>query len=156
MNTTILFPHISLNVSRLDTSVAFYNALFAAQPVKQRPGYAKYELQNPKLNFTLNQRTEVLQSNNSPLNHFGLQVESTDDVLLMDIRLRKLGLRTIAEEQTICCYALQDKIWVTDPDGVSWEVFVVHSDADVYRDDVTAESACCTPSPVQITTSLAA
>ncbi|MFI5264233.1 MAG: ArsI/CadI family heavy metal resistance metalloenzyme [Candidatus Kapaibacterium sp.] len=156
MEATILFPHISINVKNIDRSVAFYKAFFNAEPVKIRPGYAKFELANPKLNFALNEKFEGEIPSAHTLNHFGFQVESTDDVLLTDLRLRNLGIRTVEEQNTTCCYAIQDKIWVQDPDGVNWEVFVVKSDADVYRETHSSENGpCCTSSKVQITAAIA-
>ena len=110
------------------------------------------ETKNPKLNFSLNERAKDEPGSSQALNHFGFQVESTDDVLLTDIRLRKAGLRTVEEKSTVCCYALQDKIWVQDPDGVNWEVFVVRSDADHYRESNSAENAvCCMPNVNMLT-----
>ncbi|MEP7236159.1 MAG: ArsI/CadI family heavy metal resistance metalloenzyme [Ignavibacteriota bacterium] len=157
METTVLYPHISLNVANLDRSLAFYRAFFNIEPVKIRPGYAKFELRDPKLNFTLNEKKSLEKGNDPILNHLGFQVESTDEVLLIDLRLRKLGMRTVQEESTVCCYALQDKIWVEDPDGVSWEVFVVHGDADSYHLDAKSENGvCCTPSTIQISSAITA
>jgi hypothetical protein len=74
--------------------------------------------------------------------HFGVQVASTDDVVEAKARFDSLGLKTFAEENTACCYAVQDKVWIEDPDGNSWEVFVVKADAPVMRDDTTT---CCAP-----------
>src|SRR5262245_1873213 len=126
MTTQILFPHISINVSDLSRSVDFYKAFFGVLPVKERPGYAKFELQNPKLNFTLNEREHVSHAQElDALNHFGLQVATTDYVVAIAARLGALGIATENEMKTTCCYALQDKTWVKDPDGISWEVFTV-------------------------------
>ncbi len=134
----ILKPHVSLNVSNIEASVAFYEKTFGVRATKRRPGYAKFDLQAPALNLTMQEapRTGVNAS------HFGVQVASTDDVMEAKDRFESLGLKTFTEEDTACCYAVQDKVWVEDPDGNSWEVFVVKADAQVMREDA---SNCCAP-----------
>src|SRR5262245_50156956 len=121
----ILKPHVSLNVSNIDRAVEFYQRAFGVTATKRRPGYAKFDLQAPSLNLTMQEapRTGVNAS------HFGIQVASTEDVLEAKGRFEAVGLPTYSEEDTACCYAVQDKVWVTDPDGNSWEVFVVKGDA---------------------------
>ncbi len=135
----VLKPHISLNVSHIDQSVAFYEKAFGVTATKRRPGYAKFDLQSPALNLTMQEapRTGVNAS------HFGVQVMTTDDVLEAKARFEAADLRTFTEEDTACCYAVQDKVWIEDPDGNSWEVFVVKADAPVMKADA---SMCCTPS----------
>jgi catechol 2,3-dioxygenase-like lactoylglutathione lyase family enzyme len=134
----VLKPHISLNVSHIDQSVAFYEKAFGVTATKRRPGYAKFDLQSPALNLTMQEapRTGVNAS------HFGVQVMSTNDVLEAKGRFEAAGLKTFTEEDTACCYAVQDKVWIEDPDGNSWEVFVVKADAPVMKADA---SLCCTP-----------
>lgn len=134
----ILKPHVSLNVADVDRSVAFYRKAFGVAPSKQRPGYAKFDLEAPALNLTMVEapRTGVNAS------HFGIQVASSDDVREARARFEAAGLLTASEEDTACCYAVQDKVWVEDPDGNSWEVFVVKADAPVMR---ASQSACCGP-----------
>ena len=137
----VLRPHLALTVSDVERSIAFYRALFGVEPSKVRPGYAKFELAEPPLNFTLNQgeRGESLGA----FNHAGIQVGSTDDVLRAKARLVEAGLATFDEMSTTCCYAKQDKIWVTAPDGESWEVFVTHEDVETDTTHEVAVSACC-------------
>ena len=134
----VLKPHVSLNVTNIDASVAFYEKAFGVSASKRRPGYAKFDLQSPSLNLTMQEapRTGVNAS------HFGIQVAGTDDVLEAKQRFESLGLKTLTEEDTACCYAVQDKVWIEDPDGNSWEVFVVKGDAPVMRAD---PSECCVP-----------
>lgn len=134
----VLKPHVSLNVTNIDASVAFYEKAFGVTATKRRPGYAKFDLQSPSLNLTMQEapRTGVNAS------HFGVQVASTDDVVEAKNRFESLGLKTFTEEDTECCYALQDKVWIEDPDGNSWEVFVVKADAPVMR---AQASDCCVP-----------
>ena len=134
----VLKPHVSLNVSNIDASVAFYEKAFGVTATKRRPGYAKFDLQMPSLNLTMQEapRTGVNAS------HFGVQVAATEDVIEAKGRFEAAGLQTLTEDNTACCYALQDKVWVEDPDGNSWEVFVVKADAPVMKEDT---SMCCAP-----------
>jgi uncharacterized glyoxalase superfamily protein PhnB len=97
--------------------------MFAVDPVKHKPGYAKFDIAEPALNLSLNCKASV--ESPGALNHLGIQLASTDDVLAAKARLDKAGLATFDEMGTDCCYALQDKVWVTDPDGNRWEFFVV-------------------------------
>lgn len=136
----ILKPHVSLNVTNLDASVAFYEKAFGVAATKRRPGYAKFDLSEPLLNLSMVEapRTGVNAS------HFGVQVASSADVAAAKARFDAAGLATRTEEETVCCYAVQDKVWIEDPDGNEWEVFVVKADAPV----MSAESegaTCCGP-----------
>lgn len=135
----VLKAHVSLNVSNIDASVSFYEKLFRVGPSKRRPGYAKFDLAEPSLNLTMQEapRTGVNAS------HFGMQVASTEDVAAAWTRFKEVGLKTLTEENTECCYALQDKVWVEDPDGNMWEVFVVKGESQTMRDG--QQTACCTP-----------
>lgn len=117
-----LKPHIAINVRDVQRSVDFYRRMFGVEPVRVRADYAKFDLENPPLNFALNQRLNVTDG---ALSHLGIQVASTEDVLKVRERWKEIGIPTRDEMRTVCCYALQDKVWVTDPDGNRWEVFVV-------------------------------
>jgi len=123
----VLRPHLALTVSDVERSIPFYEALFGVAPEKRKPGYAKFSVESPALNFTLTQgqRNEL-----GAFNHAGIQVESTDDVLAAKDRLVVAGLAAFDEMDTTCCYARQDKIWVRDPDGTPWEVFATHEDTE--------------------------
>ena len=121
--TEQLKVHVALNVNDMEESVKFYRSMFGAEPVKRKPGYAKFDVAEPALNLTLNYNGEVKER--GALNHLGIQVGSTEAVLEAKARLEKAGLATFDEINTDCCYALQDKVWVTDPNGYRWEVFVV-------------------------------
>ncbi len=134
----VLKPHVSLNVTNVDASVAFYERVFDVPATKRRPGYAKFDLAAPSLNLSM------VEAPRSGVNasHFGIQVANADDVALAAARFERGGLRTFAEENASCCYAVQDKVWVEDPDGNMWEVFVVKEDSPTMRDDKTG---CCTP-----------
>ena len=120
-----LKAHLALNVTNVAASIEFYRKLFGIEPSKVRTGYAKFDVHNPPLNFTLN---EGAVANRGALSHLGIQVRSTEDVLATRQRWQRTGLLTRDEMQTNCCYATQDKTWVRDPDGNEWEVFVVLED----------------------------
>ena len=137
----VLRPHLALTVSDVERSTEFYRALFGVEPTKERPGYAKFEVAEPALNFTLNEgeRGDGLGA----FNHAGIQVASTDDVLRARARLVEAGLATFGEMDTTCCYAKQDKIWVMAPDGESWEVFVSHADVEPESVEQSGAARCC-------------
>ena len=135
-----LRPHLALTVTDVERAIPFYEALFGAAPEKRKPGYAKFSVSEPALNFTL---TQGARSELGAFNHAGIQVESTDDVLAAKDRLVAAGLAAFDEMDTTCCYARQDKIWVRDPDGTPWEVFATHEDTDAAGQGglATAEAA---------------
>lgn len=115
--------HLALNVNNVEKAVEFYRAMFGEDPVKWKPGYAKFDIAEPPLNLTLNHDGAV--KDRGALNHLGIEVSSTNEVLAAKERLQKAGLRTADEMNVDCCFALQDKIWIADPDGNRWEFFVV-------------------------------
>jgi catechol 2,3-dioxygenase-like lactoylglutathione lyase family enzyme len=140
-----LKPHVSINVRNVAESVAFYRKMFGVEPAKVRTGYAKFDVQNPPLNLALN---EVPFNERGALSHLGIQVSSTEDVLAVREKWAEAGLATRDEMQTACCYAVQDKTWVSDPDGNEWEVFVVLED-NLPEESGAGVSACCAPAPAQ-------
>lgn len=143
---TTLKTHLALNTARFDDSVAFYRAFFGAEPVKLKPGYAKFDVAEPGLNFTLNEVDEAPTA--GEINHLGIQVESTEEVDAATRRLQEAGLATFEEDNTDCCYALQDKVWVRDPDGRGWEVFVVKvadTAPEITEAGACSDEACCQP-----------
>ena len=133
----VLRPHLALTVSDVERAIPFYEALFSTQPEKTKPGYAKFSVAEPALNFTL---TQGERAGLGAFNHAGIQVASTADVLAAKDRLVGAVLAAFHEMDTSCCYARQDKIWVRDPDGTPWEVFVVKGEAEHATE---GESACC-------------
>lgn len=133
--------HIAINVRNVSESVDFYRKMFGTGPSKVRQGYAKFDLTNPLLNLTLN---EIPFNERGALSHLGMQVASTEDVRAVRERWIEQGLVTRDEEKTDCCYALQDKTWVHDPDGNEWEVFVVLQDS-LPEKNAPQETACCAP-----------
>lgn len=148
-NTQIntLKAHLATNVRDVETSIPFYKKMFGIEPSKVRAGYAKFDVRNPPLNFTLNQ---AAFADRGALSHLGIQVASTDDVIAMRDRWKISGLSPREEMQTTCCYAVQDKAWVNDPDGNEWEVFVVLKDNLPEDTKRSEDGICCTPTFVDI------
>jgi catechol 2,3-dioxygenase-like lactoylglutathione lyase family enzyme len=140
-----LKAHLAINVKDVTKSIEFYQKMLGIEPSKVRTGYAKFDIQNPPLNFTLNQ---VPFAGQGALSHLGIQVATTEDVNAIRDRWEAEGLVPREEKQTTCCYALQDKAWVNDPDGNEWEVFVVLQDNLAEAKD--NDAACCTPTFVGI------
>lgn len=138
--------HVAIHVKNVQASVEFYRKLFGIEPSKVRTGYAKFDVVNPPLNFALN---EGLAGEQGTLSHLGIQVGSTAEVMAMRQKWQEQGLVPRDEMQTECCYALQDKSWVSDPDGNEWEVFVVLEDnfpeKPVAASKTCCASDCCTP-----------
>ena len=124
-NIAALKAHLALNVRDVEQSIGFYRKMLGIEPSKVRRGYAKFDVQNPPLNLTLNQGPF---GERGALSHLGIQLGATADVLAMRQRWIDAGLETRDEMQTECCFARQDKTWVRDPDGNEWEAFVVLED----------------------------
>ncbi|MCW2566127.1 MAG: cadmium transporter [Mycobacterium sp.] len=116
---------LALNVDDIDTAVAFYSTLFGVEPAKRRPGYANFALDEPGLKLVLLQNP----GRGGTLNHLGVEVGSTEEVVAATRRYAEAGLSTEVEDGTTCCYALQDKVWVTGPGGEKWEIYTVLADA---------------------------
>ena len=131
---------LALRVADLEGSVAFYSKLFGAEPAKLRPGYANFAIAEPPLKLVL---IEGTAGEPTRMDHLGIEVDTTDEVTAATSRLAAAGLATATEEDTACCYAVQDTVWVTGPGAEPWEVYVVKGDADVL--DKATDSACCAP-----------
>ena len=133
---------LALNVSNLDESIAFYSQLFGVEPAKIRPGYANFAVAEPPLKLVLIENAPEAGT----LNHLGVEVVSTAEVIAAEHRLQGKGLETATENQVDCCYAVQDKVWVTDPDNAPWEIYTVLDDSATFgRTQPDAPtSVCCT------------
>jgi len=116
---------LALNVGNLESAIAFYRKLLGTEPAKQRPGYANFAVAEPPLKLVLIEKPDSAGS----LNHLGIEVETVTEVATAEARLRTEGLEPEAENQVTCCYALQEKVWLEDPDGAPWEIYTVLEDA---------------------------
>ena len=132
---------LALRVADLEASVAFYSKLFGTEPAKRRPGYANFAIAEPPLKLVL---LEGAPGEPTRMDHLGVEVQTTEEVTAATARLATEGLPTATEEDTACCYAIQDKVWVTGPGAEPWEVYVVKADSDVLGDD-TIPAPCCAP-----------
>jgi catechol 2,3-dioxygenase-like lactoylglutathione lyase family enzyme len=139
---------LALNVSNLDDAVAFYSKLFATEPAKLRPGYANFAIAEPPLKLVL------IEGHGAPgsLNHLGVEVETTEAVGATQARLAGEGLATATEDEVACCYAVQDKVWVDDPNGAPWEIYTVLADVEMTPGelrtvDPASGAACCATRP---------
>ena len=133
---------LALNVSDVDAAVAFYSKLFDTQPAKRRPGYANFAVETPPLKLVLIENSDAAGT----VNHLGVEVATSDEVTAAAGRLRGEGLDTATEDNVTCCYAVQDKVWVSDPDAAAWEIYTVLADADRLSPpspDEAGTGGCC-------------
>ncbi len=135
--------HVALRVADLDRSIAFYQAMLGADPIKHKADYAKFDIDNPGLNLTLNVGSDIIS--HGTLSHLGIQVDSSQAVEAASARFKAAKLATFEEHNTDCCYALQDKVWVTDPDSNRWEIFVIK-----VADTAPKKQVCAAAAPTRI------
>jgi len=127
---------LALNVTDLEAAIEFYSKLFATEPAKRQPGYANFAISDPPLKLVLVEGTGP----GGTINHLGVEVGSTDDVLAARTRLADAGLATTDEDEVTCCYALQDKVWVNGSDREAWEIYTVLADVE---DEDAGDTVCC-------------
>jgi catechol-2,3-dioxygenase len=138
--------HLHIAVDDLAHSIQFYSALFAAEPTVNKSDYAKWVLEEPRVNFAISTR-----SSKTGLDHLGIQVESSDELKEVYGRLQKADRPVLEEGLTTCCYAKSEKSWIADPQGLSWEVFLTSGESTVYGEDIDHNAismpsqACCSP-----------
>lgn len=132
-------PHISLDVRNVPIAAAFYQKVFGVAPQKQTTDYAKFNLAEPALNFSLVSSTEKI----STVNHLGIEVDSAEDIAWWKQWLQEQGILEKVEEGVECCFARQDKLWFTDPDGNPWEIFTIHEQLAVTG--TVKQTGCCVP-----------
>lgn len=138
--------HVHVTVNDLEQAIGFYATLFAAQPAVVRTDYAKWMLEDPRVNFAISARG-VAQAG---LDHLGIQVEDSDELTEVYQRLQAADGPMVEQGAVACCYHQSEKSWITDPSGVRWEAFLTHGETTVYGDDVfpaDRASACCDPTP---------
>jgi catechol 2,3-dioxygenase-like lactoylglutathione lyase family enzyme len=134
---------LALNVADIDTAVDFYSRLFHTEPAKRRPGYANFAIDEPPLKLVL------IEGAGEPgtMNHLGVEVATTDEVVAATARLSSAGLECATEDQVSCCYAVQDKVWVDAPDGEPWEIYTVLADVEMpagqLRGTEVDDALCC-------------
>ncbi len=143
--------HVHVRVDDLDSSVRFYSTLFGAEPAVLKPEYAKWMLDDPRVNFAI-----TAGSASAGLDHLGLQVESDEDLATIAGRLNAAGQSVVKQENAACCYARGNKGWVADPSGISWETFHTFGESTVYGNDAAPRpvasnpqesESCCAPTP---------
>lgn len=143
---------LALNVSDVRQAVEFYSNLFGTEPAKLRPGYANFAIADPPLKLVLIEHTSGRGTGTAgALNHLGIEVETPEEVQVATRRLAGQGLDPDLQEATTCCYAVQDKAWVDDPDGAPWEVYTVLADAPD-QTDLGCSTEACQPQPVAVDT----
>jgi len=137
--------HLHVSVPDLGPAIDFYTTLFDAPPSVVKDDYAKWMLEDPRINLAISARARA-----SGIDHVGVQVDSPGELAELASRLKAAGSTTFDQEATTCCYAKSDKSWVTDTAGVRWETFFTHGEATAYGEDevLEAASACCAPPPV--------
>jgi catechol 2,3-dioxygenase-like lactoylglutathione lyase family enzyme len=151
--------HVHVGVTDLDKSIGFYSTLFAATPTVVKNDYAKWILEDPRVNFAISSGGHASKG----IEHLGIQVENSGELVEVYDRLKAADRPVLEEGQTTCCYAKSEKSWIADPDGVVWEAFLTNGDATIYGDspelarlasENAAEDKCCAPSlaPVAKTT----
>ncbi len=138
---------LAINVTDLEAAVTFYSKLFQAEPAKRRPGYANFAIGEPPLKLVLIEGTRQ----NGTLNHLGVEVTTPEEVVAASRRLSAEGIETTTEAGVECCYARQDKVWVSDPDGAPWELYTVLADSEIapgssLRVDGTCGAGACATS----------
>jgi hypothetical protein len=134
--------HVHVNVDQLDSSIRFYTTLFGVDPSVVKSDYAKWMLDDPRVNFAISSRGRA-----SGVDHLGLQAESADELTAIGARLHTADAVALVEKGATCCYAHSDKFWAEDPQGVRWESFHTHGEATTYTSapSDTAATSCCAP-----------
>lgn len=133
--------HIHVGVENLDEAIRFYSALFGAEPGKRKPDYAKWLLDDPRVNFAISTRAKK-----NGMDHLGIQVEEEAELAELRDRLKAADMAVVEEGETICCYARSDESWIQDPAGIPWETYRTMDDAQLFAGQTDqTESACCTP-----------
>jgi len=147
--------HIHVSVPSLPESIRFYSQLFGAAPAVEKHDYAKWMLDDPRVNFAISTRRQPVG-----LNHLGFQVDTEEELRSLQTQLQAADARMIQEDQQACCYARSDKYWVTDPTGIAWETFHTLGTIPVYGEDTAVfghgsstvpvcpqQAPCCVPAP---------
>ena len=137
---TRLHIHMNVSADHLEQSTKFYSALLGTKPTKQKPDYVKWMLDDPRINFVISAR--CLKAG---LNHLGIQAENESEMVALRERIRHANLSTFHEDETACCFAKSDKIWVQDPNHIAWETFHTTGETEVFGESSAIKGACCIP-----------
>lgn len=134
--------HVHVSVNDLQQSIRFYSTLFGSQPAVQHDDYAKWMLDDPRINFAISQRGESVG-----INHLGMQVESNEELSGMKQQLQNADANMVQQTGSSCCYSKSDKYWVSDPSGIAWETFHTLGSVPVYSDEhsMRGDNGCCIP-----------
>ncbi len=143
--TNVKRLHIHVAVENLESSINFYSALFGSQPVKQKSDYAKWMLDDPRVNFAISTK-----SAKPGLDHLGIQTETPDELEELREQLRRANLSMTGEGETTCCYARSDKSWVQDPSGIAWEAYHTMADAELFSQSRPVANSCCASQVVSL------
>ena len=132
--------HIHIGVDNLDESIRFYTALFGAAPIKTKPDYAKWLLDDPRVNFAISTRAK------KGIDHLGIQVDDEAELAEVRERLKARDMAVADEGETVCCYARSEKSWIQDPSGIAWEAYRTMEDVQLFSGETeSSDGACCTP-----------
>jgi len=132
--------HIHISIDDLSESINFYSKLFGSEPTKRKADYAKWMLDDPRVNFAIS------ASGTKPgVDHLGIQVDEASELDDVRGRLKNADMQTFGEGETTCCYAKSDKTWVEDPSGIAWETYMTLADAPTFKETPAKGNACCTP-----------
>ena len=139
--------HVHVSVEDLDANIRFYSTVFGAPPTVRKDDYAKWMMEDPRVNFAISRRGAK-----PGLDHLGVQVESEDELAELRGQVERAQIAALDQSGAACCYAKSDKYWITDPQGIAWETFHTLGDIPVFGQDSSKESAgaCCAPSPQAI------
>jgi catechol 2,3-dioxygenase-like lactoylglutathione lyase family enzyme len=139
--------HVHVAVDNLDVNVRFYSAIFGSEPTVRKPDYAKWMLEDPRINFAISQRGAK-----AGVDHLGFQVDSDDELKALREQVSAAEIAAFDQPDATCCYARSDKYWVTDPQGIAWETYHTLGEAELYGADTRtqAEGACCAPRPATV------
>ncbi|STY28362.1 Glyoxalase [Legionella wadsworthii] len=132
--------HIHIGVNNLADSIRFYNALFGSKPVKEKSDYAKWMLDDPRINFAISTR-----AGKHGVEHLGIQVDDAAELETLRKQFSEANISTHSDGETTCCYAKSEKSWVNDPNGIAWEAYHTMEDAQFFSGEKTTESVCCMP-----------
>ncbi|HAT1749716.1 TPA: ArsI/CadI family heavy metal resistance metalloenzyme [Legionella pneumophila] len=132
--------HIHIGVDNLADSIRFYNALFGTKPVKEKSDYAKWMLDDPRINFAISTR-----AGKHGVEHLGIQVDDAAELETLRKQFSEANISTHSDGETTCCYAKSEKSWVNDPNGIAWEAYHTMEDAQFFSGEKITESACCMP-----------